>query len=194
MQDTSLYEKAVAFASKAHSGVVRKGKTIPYLLHPLEASVIVSSVSEDPELLAAAVLHDVVEDTPATLDDISEEFGHRVAEIVDVLTDRFSPLNVGLSPAESWRLRKQDSLARIAAASREIKIVVLGDKLSNMRSIARDAVKRDERLWSTFKAGSREAIGWYYLSLAEALKELSDLAPWQEFDALTKATFGTQVK
>ena len=70
MHDTSLFEKAVQFASEAHSGVVRRGKTIPYLLHPLEAAVIVSSVSEDPELLAAAVLHDVVEDTPVTLDEI----------------------------------------------------------------------------------------------------------------------------
>ncbi len=189
MHDTSLFEKAVQFASEAHSGVVRRGKTIPYLLHPLEAAVIVSSVSEDPELLAAAVLHDVVEDTPVTLDEISDVFGYRIAAIVDVLTDRFTPSHVGLSPRESWRLRKEDSLARIEAASRDVKIVVLGDKLSNMRSIARDAEKQGDRLWSSFKAGSREAIGWYYLGLTNALRDVSDLEPWKELNKLTSALF-----
>ncbi len=194
MNDTSLFDHAVSFAAQAHSGVLRRGKTIPYIIHPLEASVIVSSISEDRDLLAAAVLHDVVEDTPVTLEDIRERFGDRVASIVDVLTDRYDPAHEGLAPGESWRLRKEDSLARIAAASRDAKIVVLGDKLANMRAIARDAAKTGDSLWSTFKAGSREALGWYYLGLADALRELSDLEPWKEFDRLTAFWFAKTVK
>ena len=189
MNDTSLFDHAVSFAAQAHSGVVRRGKQIPYIVHPLEAAVIVSSVSEDIEMLVAAVLHDVVEDTPVTLEDIRDKFGERVASMVDVLTDRYDSSEEGLAPRDAWRLRKEDSLTRIAAASRDTKIVVLGDKLANMRAIARDAAKTGDSLWSTFKAGSREALGWYYLGLADALSELSDLEPWKEFDRLTSYWF-----
>ena len=129
-----------------------------------------------------------------TLEDIRERFGDRVASIVDVLTDRYDSAQEGLAPRDAWRLRKEDSLARISAASRDAKIVVLGDKLANMRAIARDAAKTGDSLWSTFKAGSREALGWYYLGLAEALKELSDLEPWKEFDKLTSYWFSDSSK
>ncbi len=189
MHDTSLFEKAVAFASDAHSGDVRRGKNIPYLLHPLEAAVIVSSVSEDPELIAAAVLHDVVEDTPITLEMIKDKFGSRIAEIVDINTDRYPASDAGLSAHDSWHIRKEDCLKRLLSAPRDAKIVALGDKLSNMRAISRDAVRGDI-FWSSFKAGSREALGWYYLGLADALSDLSDLEPWKEFSALTAKLFG----
>ena len=189
MNDTSLFEKAVEFAMHAHSGVFRRGKTIPYIVHPLEAALIVSTIAEDQELMAAAVLHDTVEDTSVTLEDIKREFGERVSTIVDILTDRYDPSHVALDPPIAWHMRKADSLDRISRAPREAQIVVLGDKLSNMRAIARDAEINGDYLWSTFRAGSRESLGWYYLGLAAALKGISDLPQYKEFEELTTKWF-----
>ena len=79
--DTSLVDKAIIFAVKAHEGVPRRGRDFPYIVHPLEALTIVATMTSDPALLAAAVLHDVVEDTEVTVEDIRAEFGDRVTAV-----------------------------------------------------------------------------------------------------------------
>ena len=80
--DTSLIDKAIKYATDNHHNVLRKGKTIPYILHPLEAMAIVATLTDDYEVIAAAALHDLIEDTTITYNDIKEEFGKRVADIV----------------------------------------------------------------------------------------------------------------
>lgn len=82
-----LYEKAVVFAAIAHQGARRKGSRIPYLSHPIEAAAIVSELTDDEELIAAAVLHDVVEDTPVTLEEVEQYFGERIAAYVGYETE-----------------------------------------------------------------------------------------------------------
>ena len=74
----TLFEKAVIFATQCHEGMLRKFDVKQYILHPLEVAVITGNLTNDDEVLAAAVLHDTVEDTPATLENIREEFGERV--------------------------------------------------------------------------------------------------------------------
>ena len=81
--DTSILDKAIVFAVKAHQGVERKGKGFPYVVHPLESVAIAATMTSEQELLAAAALHDTVEDTQVTLKDIEREFGKRVAELVE---------------------------------------------------------------------------------------------------------------
>ena len=78
---SNIFEKAVAFAMKAHEGQKRKDGSV-YILHPLEDAAIVGTMTTDLEMLAAAVLHDTVEDTPVTAQDILDNFGERVAELV----------------------------------------------------------------------------------------------------------------
>ncbi len=85
-----IFEKAVAFAFKAHEGQRRKDGSI-YVLHPLEVAVIVGSMTNDEEILAAAVLHDTVEDTSVTAQDILDNFGERVAELVAHETENKRP-------------------------------------------------------------------------------------------------------
>ena len=75
----NIIEKAIQFATKAHEGAYRKGTSLPYIIHPLEAASIAAQITEDPEVIAAAVLHDVVEDTSFTEDNIRVLFGSRVA-------------------------------------------------------------------------------------------------------------------
>ena len=69
-ESISLMDRAIIFATRAHSGTYRKGTNIPYIVHPIEAAAIVSSITADPDMIAAAVLHDVVEDTDATVEEI----------------------------------------------------------------------------------------------------------------------------
>ena len=80
--DSSFLDRAIEYAVRAHKNTERRGKGFPYIVHPLEAMTIAATMTSDQELLAAAVLHDVVEDTGVTLDDLRREFGERVAFVV----------------------------------------------------------------------------------------------------------------
>lgn len=102
-----LYEKAVVFAAIAHQGARRKGSRIPYLSHPIEAAAIVSELTDDEELIAAAVLHDVVEDTPVTLEEVEQYFGERIAAYVGYETE---DKRRDLPAEETWLVRKQEML------------------------------------------------------------------------------------
>lgn len=171
--DTTLFDKAAQFAIEAHHGTERRGKGFPYILHPMEAAIIVSSITNDPEMLAAAILHDTVEDTDATIEQIEELFGKRVAQLVNIDT-----AEVGLP----WRTKRQKQMERIAASNRDSKIVAIGDKLSNLRGITRDYCKQGEELWKRFHApGGKADIVWYYSGLATALADLADTAPYKEY-------------
>ena len=75
----NVIEKAIGFAVKAHAGALRKGTNLPYILHPLEAASIAAQMTDDQEIIAATVLHDTVEDTETSAEDIRKEFGARVA-------------------------------------------------------------------------------------------------------------------
>ena len=98
-----LLVKAISFAAKTHQGICRKGTNTPYILHPLEAAAIVSSMTDDIEVMAAAVLHDVLEDTDVTEDRIRFEFGPRVADLVSAESE--DKLN-DLHAKKGWDIRR----------------------------------------------------------------------------------------
>ena len=77
-----MIEEAAEFAREAHRGMFRKGTEIPYIVHPIETAVIVASFTDDEEVIAAALLHDVVEDTDVTGEELEHRFGPRVAGLV----------------------------------------------------------------------------------------------------------------
>lgn len=185
--DTSLLDRAITFAVKAHQGMERKGKGFPYIVHPMEAVCIVATMTNDQELLAAAALHDVIEDTDTTADDLKKEFGERVAMLVEAESDD----KTGGSKAETWHQRKQDTLDRLRNADLDIKIVALGDKLSNMRAIAHDYAVLGDELWNRFTVKDPAEHAWRYHALAEALSDLSDTDAYKEFHTLVNKTFGT---
>ena len=180
--DTSLLDRAILFAVQAHAGTPRRGKGFPYIVHPMEALAIVATMTDDQELLAAAVLHDVVEDTDITLDELRSQFGERVADLVDTESDRFGE-------GKDWRTRKEESLKRLREASRDGKIVAMGDKLSNMRAIARDFTTKGEVFWDLFHIKEKSVHAWRYHALLDALSDLSDTYAYQEFDFLVNRVF-----
>lgn len=184
--DTALLDRAIVFALRAHAGTERRGKGFPYIVHPLEAVTIVATMTSDQELLAAAALHDTVEDTDVTIDQIRAEFGDRIASLVAADSDM--PVQ-GMNAEDSWYVRKQAAIDRIAASSHDAKIVAMGDKLSNMRAIARDYVMQGDALWNLFRVKNRKDHEWHYRGLAEALRELQDTFAYKEFEQLINQVF-----
>ena len=184
--DTSVLDRAIIFAVHAHSGTERRGKGYPYIVHPLEAVEIVATMTKDQELLAAAALHDTVEDTDVTVEQIRNEFGERVAALVAAESDE---MPAGVSEEDSWHSRKQAAIDRLAKAGREAKMVALGDKLSNMRAIARDYSVQGDALWDLFHTKDPKDHEWHYKGLAEALRELEDTFAYQEFENLINQVF-----
>ena len=184
--NTELLDRAIIYAVKAHAGTERRGKGFPYIVHPMEAMEIVATMTPDQELLAAAALHDTVEDTDVTVEDLRAEFGPRVAALVAEESDQMPE---GVSEEDSWHGRKQAAMDRLARASRDAKMVALGDKLSNMRAIARDYAAQGDALWNLFHAKDPKDHEWHYRGLADALRELSDTAAFQEFETLINQVF-----
>ena len=184
--NTAILDRAIIFAVKAHSGTERRGKGYPYIVHPLEAVEIVATMTKDQELLAAAALHDTVEDTDVTVEQLRAEFGDRVAELVASESDTFEE---GVSEEASWHARKQAAIDRLAKASHEAKMVALGDKLSNMRAIARDYAVQGDALWNIFHTKDPKDHEWHYRGLAESLKELEGTFAYQEFINLINQVF-----
>lgn len=189
--DTKLLDRAIVFAVHAHAGTERRGKAFPYIVHPMEAVTIVATMTNDQELLAAAALHDTVEDTDTTVEQIRSGFGQRVAELVALETDTLVEDGVGGErvASRSWHERKQATIDRLAHASRDAKMVALGDKLSNMRAIARDYAVQGDTLWNLFRDNDPKEHEWHYRGLAAALCELQDTFAYQEFEQLIDQVF-----
>ena len=185
--ETDLLDRAIVFAVKAHHNTERRGKGFPYIVHPMEAVEIVSTITSDQELLAAAALHDTIEDTDVTVQDIRREFGERVAQLVHEESDQFTK---GVSEEDSWHDRKQAAINRLAAASHDAKIVALGDKLSNMRAIWRDYQVKGDEIWKIFHVTDKASHEWHYRGLAASLADLSDTFAYQEFVRLLEDVFG----
>ena len=183
-----LVSEAIAFAAKAHDGMRRKKSKAPYILHPMEAAVIVGTMSDDQNLIAAAALHDVVEDADITLEEVEEKFGKRVRELVSSETE---DKRADLPPTETWRVRKEESLA-VLKNTDDIGVLTvwLGDKLANMRAIYRDWKVEGDAMWQRFNQTNVKEQAWYYHSIVELTKRLSETSAWIEYKTLTEIVFG----
>lgn len=154
-----LLTKAITFATKKHEGQKRKGTDIPYIVHPLEALSIASTITNDENVLAATVLHDVVEDCGVSIRQIELKFGKEVARLVAADTEN---KRENESAESTWKLRKQETLDQIEKMDKNSKIVVLADKLSNMRAIYRDYDILGDTLWQKFNCKDKKEQKWYY--------------------------------
>ncbi len=132
---SNLIQRAAIFAEKAHRGQVRKYSGLPYILHPAQVAEIVAFVHASDELVAAAWLHDVVEDTDVTQLDIESEFGLRVGQFVGEVT------NVSRPGDGNRAARKQKDLEHLAKASYEGQTLKLADLINNTRSIVAEDPK-----------------------------------------------------
>lgn len=163
-RNSAKLHEAIIFAAKAHKGQVRKGTDIDYLTHPMEVLQILTQMGADDELLIAGVLHDVVEDTDVTIDEIREKFGHGVAVLVEQHTE---------DKSLSWRKRKENTIASLAYADKRTQMLVMADKVSNQRSLSADLQTYGEAVWDRFNAPESEQ-SWYYSAVQDGLKEMQN--------------------
>ena len=182
-----LVSEAIVFAVKAHDGMRRKKGNSPYILHPMEAAVIVGTMTDDQSLIAAAALHDVVEDADISMEEIEERFGARVRELVQSETE---DKRADLPPTETWRVRKEESLT-VLKNTEDIGVLMvwLGDKLANMRAIYRDFKVEGNAMWQRFNQKDVAEQAWYYRSIASLTERLSDTSAWLEYKTLTELVF-----
>lgn len=183
-----LVSEAIAFAVQAHDGMRRKKSEKPYILHPMEAAVIVGSITDDQNLIAAAALHDVVEDAGISIEEIEEKFGRRVRELVESETE---DKRADLPPSTTWRIRKEESL-NVLKNSNDIAVLIvwLGDKLANIRSIYRDFKIEGVQMWQRFNQKDVNEQAWYYRSIVKLTERLSYTSAWIEYKTLTELVFG----
>lgn len=185
----TLLTEAIAFAAGAHDGVTRKGSRVPYIVHPMETVAIAASITDDEEVLAAAALHDVMEDCGVSEQTLCERFGARVAALVAY----DSQAQMG-DPCRSWNERKREALRRMALGGRDARIIALCDKLSNMRAIHRDYLRDGEALFFRFHQHDKQRHAWYYRSCVALLQgELGDSEAWRELSARVDSIFGSVV-
>ncbi|MCB7513113.1 MAG: HD domain-containing protein [Clostridiales bacterium] len=184
---SSLLCQATRLAAQAHDGAYRKGGKMPYLLHVMETAEIVGTMTEDEDVLAAAVLHDVLEDTSVTEEELRETVGGHVTELVLAVSEN----KRREQPAEAtWRLRKQESVEKLLKEPRlEVKMIALGDKLSNIRALQRDYGILGEQVWERFNNKSKAEQGWYYQAVTDALQDLSVYPVWHELASLVWEVF-----
>ena len=186
-EQKDLLNRAIVFAVEKHAGAVRKGTVIPYIVHPLEALAIASSMTDRQEVFAAAVLHDVVEDAGVSRSELVDRFGERVAELVMAESE---DKREDEDKSASWRTRKEETIAHLRKISNiDVKVIALSDKLSNMRSIYRDYTTIGEDFWNRFNQKDKSQHGWYYSEMADVLSELSDTFAWKEYSQLVGIVF-----
>lgn len=180
-----MIEKAIAFATRAHEGQFRKGTTRPYIVHPLEVGNIVATMTDDEEIISAAILHDTIEDCAGvTSDVISDVFSERVAHLV---------MQESEDKSKTWLERKGATIEHLKTAPREVQMIGLADKLSNMRDIDRDYPECGDELWNRFRMKDKKMIGWYYKGILASLKgTMFDVSVFEEYCRLVEKHFGKE--
>jgi guanosine-3',5'-bis(diphosphate) 3'-pyrophosphohydrolase len=156
-------ERALRWSALCHAGQTRKGSDIPYFEHAAAVAMILDRAGFEEDVVIAGLLHDVVEDTDATFDDVAARFGPAVAEIVRDCSEVKLDAQGHKRP---WIDRKRDHLAVVCEAEVPARAVILADKLHNLTSIAVD-LEDGRPVWEQFNA-DREQVLWYYRATLEA--------------------------
>jgi (p)ppGpp synthase/HD superfamily hydrolase len=157
-------EQAFRWAAECHAGQTRKGSRTPYFQHAAAVALILDRVGFDEDVVIAGMLHDVVEDTDATLEDVAAKFGPVVANIVEHCSEQKTDERGNKRP---WIDRKREHLAAMPRAPVPARGVMLADKLHNLTSIEFDLREKGESVWQRFNAGRDQAL-WYYTAAIEA--------------------------
>jgi len=181
--------KAIEFAARAHSGQHRKGTKIPYIVHPLGVAKILIEYGCPDHVVIAGILHDTVEDTPVTLNEIKQAFGWDIADLVEAASEP--------DKTDTWENRKNHTIGMLKTLSKEAAILVLADKLDNIRAIREDCERHGESLWHRFNR-PRDQQKWYYENLATVFTDsLTDEGSWNLlniFKAEVVRVFGSEFK
>jgi guanosine-3',5'-bis(diphosphate) 3'-pyrophosphohydrolase len=160
---TPQLEQALRWSATCHLGQTRKGSGVPYFEHAAAVALILGRAGFDEDVVIAGLLHDVVEDTEATVEEVADRFGPVVCEIVRQCSEVKHDAEGRKRP---WIDRKRDHLAALVGAPTSTWAVILADKLHNLISIELD-LEEGRPVWSLFNA-ERSQVLWYYHATLEA--------------------------
>jgi (p)ppGpp synthase/HD superfamily hydrolase len=158
---TTIFD-AIEVAARAHRGHCRKGTDIPYIVHPLAVAKILIDAGCPEDVVVAGILHDTVEDTPLSLDEIRHTFGEVVARIVEGASEP--------DKSKPWEARKAHTIEFLRMASEAVLLVSCADKIENLEAIRDDRERVGEEVWIRFRRG-RDQQEWYYRSVLAVLEE-----------------------
>lgn len=162
------------WSAEAHAGQTRKGTELPYVIHPAAVALILArSGFDDDEVLAAALLHDVLEDTDVTIEDLAREFPARVCEFVAAASEQKTD-STGMK--RPWADRKDDHVRQVAAAPQSARAIVLADKLHNLQSMLFDLAGEGLN-WDRFNAPAEQIIDYHRRMIAAAFGDDERLQP-----------------
>ena len=190
-KENALISKAINFAVEKHStvknpdgtiGQKRKGSNLPYIIHPIEVWQILRNNDCSVEVQVAGLLHDTLEDTNATPEEIKESFGEEILSLV---------LTESEDKSKTWKERKQHTIDALANDSIETMQVCCADKLSNCRAQLYDYKQIGDALFDRFnKQATPELQAWYYKSIAKALTPLKGMKMYDELCEVVKELYG----
>jgi (p)ppGpp synthase/HD superfamily hydrolase len=160
-RNSQIINHAIEFATSSHGKQVRKGTTDPYITHPLRVALTLIDLDLRDEVVAAGILHDVLEDAPVTFEELEKEFGINIARLVQAASEP--------NKYDFWENRKSHTINFLKTAPQEVLFISCADKLDNIRSIHEDMKKIGDAVWSRFKR-PKENQKWYYEELAKVFK------------------------
>jgi len=190
--------KALKQAAIYHKDGVRKGTDVPYIIHPFEVAMILQENGMEARIIVAGLLHDTLEDTEMTEEQLQEEFGEDILHLVLGASEKLEGRKETL-----WEERKKHTIEYLQTAPLDVKYIICADKLSNIRSMLDEYKKEGEKLWDRFmnsdkringqeysREYKREKQKWYYENLVKNLQELEGLKMYQELKEAVRNLFG----
>lgn len=179
-----MKQRAKQFAIRAHAGQKRKTSNLPYVTHPIRVAKRLEQAGFSDELVCAGYLHDVAEDTSYQLVDIKKLFGQRVAQLVAAHTE---------DKSKSWTERKQHTIDTVRDGDKEVKYLIVADKLDNLLDLKQAYREYGNMIWNSFNAGMKQQK-WYNKSIAKNMynglteEDIPDY--FREYEQLIDEFFG----
>lgn len=150
---SARFDRALQFSAQWHDHQYRKGTKTPYFVHPVAVAFLLRGYEYSESIQIAGLLHDVVEDTECSLEQIEEEFGKAVSELVDWCTE--------LSKGRSWEERKSAMIEKLKGAPVEAKAVAGADKAHNLNTILDVWEREGDEIWNRFSRGASHQLRYY---------------------------------
>lgn len=157
----SLYEEALKLAVRAHQGQVRKHDGSPYIIHPIMVAHIVAKAGFDETVVAAALVHDVLEDTHVSREELRSVLGDTVANIVTAVSE---------DTTLPWEERKAAYVAAVVAAGEPVWVVSVADKIHNASDFTQSHAENGPDAWKVFNRGKEKKLWFEQLLLSELKK------------------------
>lgn len=153
----TLIERATALAMRAHTGQMRKEAPMPYIVHPIAVGLILARHGFSDAVIAAALVHDVIEDMNVTEEELRRELGDKVADLVAPVTH---------DNTLSWEEKKKAYVETVRNARNEVKAISLADKIANAHSLIAAHKAQGAAIWKYFNAGREKKLWFEHMMLA----------------------------